>query len=111
MNRPQEQLPVPDHSSRPRQKLNSLCFLGSGPRRTCLLLSCVFWGSIFAQGQHYVKIATEIEHIDYFSRDANGKIIEKHWPISVHAIAGTDEWRIDNNFAKNAEIAWFFDGT
>jgi hypothetical protein len=61
--------------------------------------------------QRYVRIQTQFEHVDHFGRDANRNRIEKHWNFYATTVVGKKEWRIDNNYAKNAEITWFFDGT
>ncbi len=78
---------------------------------TNLLALCFFACCSHAAEQRYVKIQTEFEHIDHFGRDANKNRIEKHWKFSATTVVGRNEWRIDNNFAKNADITWFYDGT
>lgn len=89
---------------------------GSATRRlsggSALLLTLRFLsGSIDAHAERYVEISAQIETSVYPSGDTNDAASVKRGAISLVCVAGTNTWRIDNDFAQGAEVRWFFDGT
>ena len=64
-----------------------------------------------AEAQDYVEITAEVE---LFSSQSNGSAagtqrLDRRF--SLVCIVGTNKWRIENNFSKNAQTKWLFDGT
>jgi hypothetical protein len=77
-------------------------------RATLLLLIVSF--SAFSQ-PGFVEIRGEIELINYAQRDQKGMPVEKRRSYQFTCIVGTNGWRIDSNFIRNAKMAYYYDGT
>src|SRR5262245_38257455 len=60
-----------------------------------------------AVGQ-YAEIAAVIETVAYAPQGTNGQTAGARRAIHVVCIVGSNEWRIDNDFARNAEVSWAF---
>jgi hypothetical protein len=74
-------------------------------------LLSLFLAAVCAHGQRYIEISAEIELVTYQSGSTNGAVDTKPRTISVVCVAGTNEWRIEHDFAQGAEVKWLFDGT
>jgi hypothetical protein len=78
---------------------------------THLLLSLSLLVSISAPAQPFVQIKAELELAAYREDDTNSQAMLTPRTFSVVCIAGTREWRIDEDWVQNSQQAWFFDGT
>jgi hypothetical protein len=86
-------------------------------RLTALLVAYLCKFSLVASAQHYVQISGEL-HIDQSTWKVGEEQPEasKHghtngWSVSFVCTVGTNEWELVGNFARNAAVKWFFDGT
>jgi hypothetical protein len=79
--------------------------------RVSAALFYLFLAAVCAHGQRYVEISSEIELVAYPSGSTNGATATTPRTISVLCVTGTNEWRIDHDYANGAEIKWLFDGT
>jgi RNA polymerase sigma factor (sigma-70 family) len=59
----------------------------------------------------YVEITGEIEVVSYLGSEENGWTKAFDQVISFVCITGTNEWRVENDFAIGGESKWYYDGT
>jgi len=87
------------------------CF--SRERVTCILSVLMFFVAVplSVQAQAYIKVEGEIELVSYQARDTNGNQTQRRRVYPFKCTVGSDQWRIENEFPKNAKEVWQFDGT
>lgn len=78
--------------------------------RSCALLLWLLASTQLATAQ-FVEISVRIEVTSYRAGETNAETVAKPRVISVVCIAGTNNWRIENDFSQNGVNKWFFDGT
>jgi hypothetical protein len=81
---------------------------GWARRRILLLLLAAF--PRWASGQ-FVEISATIKLTSYRSGETNEEIKAKSRSISSVCIAGTNRWRIEDDWGQGGLNKWFFDGT
>src|SRR5215831_10869777 len=59
----------------------------------------------------FVEILSEIELISYRSKDTNAEANTKPRVISSVCVAGTNGWRIEDDWVQGGLNRWFYDGT
>jgi hypothetical protein len=62
-----------------------------------------------ARAEQYVRISAEVETYEYRRGDTNN--ISGKATFLADCIVGLQHWRVDNNYSRNADVCWFFDGT
>ena len=76
-----------------------------------LCFFCVFVAPVSASARPYVRIEGKIETVSYLAAAPGRSARAARRNIRFVCIAGTNQWRIDNDFADGAEVKWWFDGT
>ncbi len=67
--------------------------------------------AVSAGAAQFLKISIELEVTSASSRDSDRAAASKSHFISALCIAGTNTWRIEDDFVRGGKRAWFFDGT
>lgn len=78
--------------------------------RRCVVLLFLCGFPRWASGQ-FVEISATIELTSYRSGETNEEVKAKSRLISSLCIAGTNSWRIEDDFVHGGLNKWFFDGT
>jgi hypothetical protein len=64
-----------------------------------------------ARAQPYVEITAELELLAYRPQMTNTPGNSGSRSVSLVCVTGGKEWRIDHDYIKNGQEAWYFDGT
>jgi hypothetical protein len=78
--------------------------------RSCVLLWFLAILPRWAAGQ-FVEVSATIELTSYRSGETNEEVKAKSRLISSVCVAGTNSWRIQDDWVKGGLNKWFFDGT
>ncbi len=79
------------------------------PRNRIAAVVLFFAGLTVIHAEQYLKISVEVETHEYRLGDTNK--ISGRADFLADCIVGARQWRIDNNYSRNADVCWFFDGT
>lgn len=60
---------------------------------------------------NYVRVQAELELVSHRSKGTNGLPADKRRTVPVVCVVGTNEWRIQMQFLRNAAEEWYADGT